>query len=304
MRMKRTVLFMLSVVVLLFLAGCQGQNANPEGVSAVWFGGDQGLLASYELETREIYEDEAFPITVLLENKGEYTIFPHEVELEIKGISPNDFSGVDFLTDNLDQIERVSEYLPEGGYEIVDFGEALYEGLSGTFYDAEIYVEMTYPYATFVAIPRVCFKENFRDKRVCEIEGVREGYASGAPIQSGAVKQRPAGAGQFYLEIPVVNRGQGRAKAYVNDEFSNLYDEVRFEVNTEGFTCNSRGDPQIVRISRAPGSMNEQVIRCKSDRLEKGALYTQQVDITLSYYYQDLMSEVVRIKENPDLLDY
>lgn len=300
----KKIMLVFFCLTLLFVVGCQQTStAGTEPVGRVWFGGDKGLLASFEMETMDVYEDEAFPVTVLLENKGEYTLYPHEVMLEIKGISPNDFSGIDFLLDNSEQVEKVSEYLPDGGYELVSFGEALYEGLSGTFYDANIYVEYTYPYATFVAVPKVCFKQDLRDRRVCEVEEAKEAFASGAPIQIGSVRERAAGSGSVYVEIPVYNKGQGRAKAFINDEFSNLYDEIKFEIETPGFTCTARGDPQIVRIPRAQELAQETIIRCKSDQLEKGALYTKQVDLTLSYYYQDLLSTRVRIKQNPELVE-
>lgn len=303
MDLKKYALLLSLFAILILALGCTAGDAGTDPVGRVWFGGDTGLIASYELETSDVYEDESFPITVLLENKGEHTIFPHEVELEIKGISPNDFTGVDFLTDNTEQVEKVSEYLPEGGYDIVHFGEALYQGLSGTFYDANVYVEYTYPYATYVAVPKVCFKYDIRDRRVCEVEGIKDAFASGAPIQIGTAKQRPAGVGKIYLEIPIVNKGTGRAKAYATSEFSNLYDEIRFEVETIGWTCTAQGDPQVARVKRGEG-FGETVIRCKSDQLERGDLFTAQVDVTLSYFYQDLISERVRIKENPDLDSY
>jgi hypothetical protein len=42
------------------------------------------------------------------------------------------------------------------------------------------------------------------------------------------------------------------------------------------------------------------VIRCINDHLEVGALYPKSVTLVLRYYYQDWISQNVRIRENPE----
>ncbi len=301
----RYVSILLSLIAVLLVTSCQS-NAGSETIQSVWVGGSTGLAAEFEDFGigNEIYEDEAFPIVVLLQNKGEFTIQPNEVQLIIRGISETDFSGVDFEKTNHDKLDKISEYLPDGGYERVNFGDAIYEGLTGTFYDANIYLEYTYPYATYISVPKVCFKEDLRDERVCDVTGSKTAFASAGPIQIGTVVEKPYGSGKVYLEIPVSNSGNGRSKAYLGDDFSTIYDIVGFQVETEGMTCTSRGDPSVVRMSRTTADdagTTVSTIVCISDSLEENALYTKQVDITLTYYYQDLASTRVRIKENPDL---
>ena len=299
-------LLVLGITLTLLLAGC-GQQAGSESVQSVWLGGSYGLVLSFEDfgVGNEVYEDEAFPIVALLQNNGEFTIQPNEVELKIRGISENDFSGVDFEKTNADELTKVSEYLPDGGYERVSFGDAVYEGLTGTFYDANIYLEYTYPYQTYISVPKVCFKEDLRDERVCDVSSSQTAFASGGPIQIGSVVEKPYGSGRIYLEIPIYNAGEGRSKAYLGDDFSAIYDTISFEVETAGMECSSRGDPSVARMARATATgssgASETTIICISDSLEEDALYTAQVDITLTYYYQDLASTRVRIKENPEL---
>ncbi len=305
MRFPKTLIITIFVLATIFLASCE-QQAGTESIDSVWIGGDDGLIATFEDFGigNEIYEDEAFPVVVLLQNKGEFTIQAHEVEMKIRGISENDFSGLDFERTNEERIDKVTEFLPDGGYERVNFGEAVYEGLTGTFYDANIYVEYTYPYATYISIPKVCFKEDLRDERVCDVSGSKTAFASASPIQIGSVTEKPYGSGKIYLEIPIYNTGNGRSKAYLGDDFSTIYDTVAFEVETAGMECNSRGDPSVARISRATADdagAAKTTIVCISDTLEEDALYTAQVDITVTYYYQDLESTRVRIKENPEL---
>lgn len=302
---KFAVLISLALLVAI-LTGCTRGPAGTESVGTIWLGGSTGLAAEFEDfgVNNEIYEDEAFPIVVLLQNKGEFTLQPNEVDMKIRGISENDFSGLDFEKTNSEKIDKISEYLPDGGYERVNFGDAVYEGLTGTFYDANIYLEYTYPYVTYISIPKVCFKEDLRDERVCDVTGTKEAFASAGPIQIGTVTEKPYGNAKIYLEIPVYNAGYGRSKAYLGDDYSTIYDIIGFEVETAGMECNSRGDPSIARLPRATADnevMADTYIICTSDSLEEDALYTAQVDITLTYYYQDLASTRVRIKENPDL---
>lgn len=305
MKFRSVTLFVSLVALLLILASCQ-QGAGTEGVESVWLGGSEGLLAEFEDfgVGNDVYEDEAFPVVVLLQNKGEFALKSHEVELKIRGISETDFSGLEFDATNSEDIAKISEFLVDGGYERVNLGEAVYEGLTGTFYDANIYLEYTYPYATYISIPKACFKEDLRDERVCDVDETKTAFASGSPIQIGTVTEKPYGSGKIYLEIPLYNAGVGRSKAYLGDDFSALYDTVAFEVQTAGMECSSRGDPSVARLPRATAEDNvaaETTVICISDSLEEDALYTKQVDLTLTYYYQDLASTRVRIKENPEL---
>ncbi len=302
MRVRNLLLIMLAVIILIVSTGCGNTAQTDAAVVSPYYGGTYGLVASFQIDTNEIYEDETFPLVVILENLGEHTILSNEIYMEIKGISPSDFSGISFEVTNDDELEKVSQFLPEGDYDVVDLGDLKYDGLTGTFYDANILLEYTYPYTTQIAVPRVCFKEDLKDERYCDVYGSKTAYASAGPIQIGGVTERPAGNGRIYLEIPVYNAGAGRAKAYLSDDFSNLYDQVGFEVNTDGFTCTAKGDASVARMSRS-GEEDIITIRCRSDELEEDALYTKQVDLTLTYYYQDYIAEVVRINENPELWD-
>ncbi len=303
--MKKFAVLLSLALLVGILAGCT-QSQTGTTIGGVWIGGSSGLAAEFEQfgTNNEIYEDEAFPLVVLLQNRGEFTLQANEVDLKIRGISERDFSGVDFEKTNSDKLDKISEYLPTGGYERVNFGDAVYEGLTGTYYDANVYLEYTYPYATYISIPDVCFKEDLRDERVCDVTGSKAAQASAGPIQIGTVTEKPYGSGKIYLEIPIYNAGYGRSKAYLGDDYSTIYDIVGFQVETAGMECNSRGDPSIARLPRATAdnnAMTQTYIICTSDSLEEDALYTAQVDITLTYYYQDLTSTKVRIKENPDL---
>jgi len=281
------------------------------GVSAPFYGGSEGLIAEFEdvgsLVSQsgypEVWEDQGIPILVRVYNRGEYTIGAGNIEFFIKGIKiPEDFQGAEAVKTNSDEIEKVSEYLPEGGDIMVDFGEAYYvKGVKGTFYDANIFIEYTYPYEQAVIVPKVCFKGDPYDETICEVEGGKQAFISGGPIQIGTVVQRPAGKGRISLEIPVRNVGGGKAKAGTGyDEFSPLYDELIMEV-PDGWECTAKGTGDTVRVTRN----GETVIRCKygfyGAPIPETDVYTSTFDLNLYYVYQDFVSQTVRVRENPEL---
>jgi hypothetical protein len=199
-------------------------------------------------------------------------------------------------------IDKVSEFMPDGGEDWVSFGDATYVNLVGTHYDANLYVYYSYPYETYINIPQVCYKENIRDTTICDVDEIKQAFASGGPIAVGSVRERYIGRGKILLEIPIKNVGKGRIKAYANDEFETNFDEVGFHIDDPDWYCQARGNPSVARITRPgdePGN-EEVVIRCINDNLEAGALYTRAVTITLQYYYEDWVYQVVRIRENPE----
>jgi len=214
----------------------------------------------------------------------------------------SDFTGIDFDMSNPNEILKVSSFMPQGGEDWVSFGDAHYTSLTGTHYDANIFVYFTYPYQTYINIPKVCYKENIRDHTVCDVDTTKQAFASGGPVQVGTVQQRYIGKGKILLEIPIKNVGKGRMKAYRNDDFEVNFDEVQFQIEDSDWDCSARGNPNIARITHpggVPGN-EEVVIRCTNDGLEQGALYTKSVTLTLDYYYQDWIEQRVRIIENPE----
>jgi hypothetical protein len=304
--MKRLAVLAL-VVVSLFLASCGSEGDT--NVGSPFFGGYDGLVAEFmaigtvsESTKYEVWEDDGFPVSVMVQNKGEYTLQPHDVLFEIKGVSPSDFQGLNFNVDNQDTLDKVSDFNKDGGQEVIDFGDATYTALTGTFYDANFYVYYTYPYETDINV-RACYKQNIKDDTVCEVDGTKQAFSSGGPFQVGTVTESYIGKGKIALEIPIRNVQKGKAKAFINDEFRPEWDEVAFQVNTENWECRSLGDTNVARIShpttvRSTG--DQVVIYCTNKNLEEGALYYKTFTLKLKYYYQDYITQVVRIKENPE----
>lgn len=314
MKVSKISYVLLVLLVVLFSMGASCANlTNKRGDDAVaspYYGGFEGLVADFEeigtvsdtTAQNEVWEDESFPVRLHLLNKGEYTVPAHDVKLEIKGISQTDFSGLAFTEDNDDELEKVSEFLPDGGEVFIDFGDAKYEQLEGTHYDANLYVYYDYPYETYINIPKVCYKENIKDDTICNVDSTKQAFSSGGPIQVGTVRERYVGKGKILLEIPITNKQKGKTKAAKNDEFRPEWDEVYFETDDPDWECKSRGNPNVARITHPGGERgNEEVtIVCTNVNLEKDALFTKAVTLKLTYHYQDWINQVVRIRENPE----
>jgi len=297
----------LAIIVLitaaLFISGC-GDDEVEAGPSP-YIGGSKGVIAEFEplgLEDSGVYtifEEEAFPIQVILKNKGEHDIESGDTSISIYGIQLAEFSGIsEGELQNSDSIEKISEINDEGGEEVINFGQDVkyIQQLPGTFYDINVFASYTYSYKTYASVPKVCFKENLRDDRVCDVDESKTLYSSGAPIQVDSVREKPAGAGLISLEFDVSNVGGGAA-TIPNRDFSPQYSQIAYLIEPASersqWTCTASGRTNEARLT-VDGSAT---IRCRlNDPLEQDALYTKAIGLTLSYDYRDIIQERVRIK--------
>ncbi len=297
--MRKIIIFILMASMLLY--GCKEEVAT--GPSP-YIEGDEGIVAEFEpmgVEESgiyEIYEDETFPIQIILKNKGEYDIQAGEATVDIQGILLSDFSGISSGTlKNIKEIEGISTLNDEGTEDIIDFGQkAKYTpSLPGTFYDANVFARVTYKYVTQAAVPKVCFKENLRDDSVCDVDESKTVYSSAAPIQVTSATERIAGAGLIGLDFEIQNKGDGRV-TISGQEFSTQYDQLSYVLEPSAersrWECTSAGRSNEARLVDGKAT-----IRCRlTVPLEEDTLFTKQIGLTLTYDYRDVIQETVRIK--------
>ncbi len=295
---SRITLSLAIIIALIFAFGGCTKKEESTGPLSPYIGGTKGIVAEFEeiglvsdtSKMNEVYENEKFDVELTLKNKGEYEVGPGEVFIKLQGINPDDF-GLPHNATNTETIEKVKEYLPEGGETTVDFGEASYN-VTGIFYDANFFAVYNYPYETKIAIPKVCFKGDIREKRICNIDEEKKVFSSGAPVVATKAVESSAATRRIRVTIDIENVGGGRA-ALTRDGFDNRYDEVYFEVNSPGWTCKSKSD-NVARLSDGKGQ-----IRCTYDQpLDENTLYEDQLDLTLKYFYEDITSTTVRIRES------
>jgi len=291
------------VMVLIFLAACSGETADQAQSGDIFIGGSNGLDISFEaLGTQEdgvytIYDTEDFYLDLRLQNKGEHTLEPGDVRLELLGVSQNDFSGVSSWSQSTsDQIEKINEFNPNGGEESVSFtptGATYTRDVIG-YTELNFNVNYDYDYQTMLVISDVCFKGDITDDRVCEVTGVRDYSVSGAPVQVTGVSQETAGKGVIVLKISVANSGGGEV-TIVGNEFDRNRQQLSYSLESDkGFNCKSGGREGTARLIDGKAD-----IYCTLETpLSESDLYVQGVNLNLDYSYKELISEKLRIKQS------
>ena len=294
--MKR-ILLSIMVISLLFLAACEGEQQQTS--TGAYIGGTQGVTGNFEpfgVEEDTVYsifDTETFPIELTLNNKGEYELQPGDVKVTLKGPSL-DFGGIPSLSlQNADLVDTISELLPTGGEETITFSsDAEYNQEVNGYIDREWFADIEYTYQTYLIIPEVCLKEDLKDDRVCDVEGTKTFFVSGAPITVNTVSETTAGKGIMALTIKVSNVGGGDVTK-PGEEFG-VQERITYSIDDSNWECKQAG-----KINEARLINGETNIVCKlKTALAKDTLATKQVKITFDYTYRDLISEKLRIKES------
>jgi hypothetical protein len=306
--MKKTYIFAIFAISLLVLiTGC-GEGEVEESIPELFIGGSQGLVAEFEeigyIEEGEysVYEDELIPIAILFRNRGEELVEVGNLIVELKGILINDFSGiVSGVVTNSERIEEISEFNPDGGETIVDFtpiGGANYlQEVTGTHYTINPYIEYKYRYKTKVLVPEVCFKEDLRDERLCNVRESKDVFSSGAPIQVTSVEEETAGAGKIVLTFEVDNVGGGDV-TMPGAEINPSYGQIRYQLEPASertkWECTAAGRTNEARLMGGRAT-----IRCRLlNPLPGDALYTKAIGLSIDYDYRDVIQQSIRIKKS------
>lgn len=304
--MKKNLVIITILALSVIISACN--NNTPETFESPFIGGDIGLEIEFEQMgstsdtsgVNEVWEDEPFLIETIIKNKGEHDIAASDIKVDLKGFAQNDFEGIQSMSQsNVNPIEKISEFLPDGEEDRLSFGNAKYVINFDGFYDAIIQAEARYKYKTFVAVPQVCFKEDLRDDTVCRVDEAKTFYSSAAPIQATTVTEKPGGKGTVFLEIDIRNTGGftaiGRSTT-PGGELKIEYDTIAYQSigpnsNPNLWVCTSGGKVNEARLVNGVAK-----IRCKAN-IPPDANYVQQFSLELEYDYVENIRENVRIKE-------
>ena len=301
----RQMLVIITLLVGLLLAGCTGEDQVPQ-TGGAFIGGTTGLEASFEqFSVKEegvysIFDTEDFPIDIALKNKGEETLTPGQVTLRLLGPSKEDFVNIvpaTWQTTNVEEIDKISEFNPTGGEEIVSFTpdtRAQYNGKVTGFTDINWNLEYWYDYKTHVIVNDVCFKGDITDDKICNVKGTRTFSVSAAPITIKSVEEDTSGKGIIMLRFQVENAGTGKSTT-TGGEFDTRFDQIAFSIDEpEKWECKSGGRENEGRLIDGKADIT---CRSKQPLLEED-LYTRSVRLTLDYTYKNLVQEKLRIKES------
>lgn len=305
--MKKIIILSLLLILTfaLLLTGCDEGEEKPEKGGA-FVGGKEGIVASFEpLSAKDpdtgiytIFDTEDFSLDITLKNKGEEDVPPEGATLRLLGPPSQNFENVpNWILNNQQTIEKVSEFNPPGGEEIVTFSpeaNAKYTGKVTGFTDINWNLEYWYKYKTHLIIDDVCFKGNLNDPKVCIVKEAKVFSVSGAPITITKVEEDVAGKGLILLRIEVENKGVGDA-TIVGQDFDYRFSQVAYNIETpEKWECKSGGRQNEARLVEGKAQ-----IICRSlGELGEDELYTTSVRLTLDYLYKDIIKEKLRIKES------
>ncbi len=295
----------MTLLLGLLLVGC-GTDKQTQPQGGAFIGGTSGLEVSFEqLSVKEdgiysIFDTEDFPIDIVLRNKGEETLTPKQVSLRLLGPAKEDFSNIvpsTWQTNNIEEIEKISEFNPSGGEEIVSFTpevRAQYIGKVTGFTDINWNLEYAYGYKTHLIVNDVCFKGDITEKEVCDVKGTRTFSVSSAPITIKNVEEDTSGKGIVLLRISVENAGTGKS-TIIGREFDTRFDQISFAIDEpEKWECKSGGRENEGRLIDGKADI---ICRLKQP-LKEDELFTRSVRLTVDYTYKNLIQEKLRIKES------
>ncbi|MBU1111768.1 MAG: hypothetical protein ABIG93_03730 [archaeon] len=298
----KKLLLVLALVSLILLTACQGQQVDT--TSGAFIGGTDGIVLSFEpfsiMEdgVYTIFDTEDFPIELVIKNMGENTVEPGDVVLTLIGPAHEDFSNIpDWEKSNTEEIEKISEFNPTGGEEIISFTPNAYAKYNSEiigYNDVTWNINYKYDYETTLIINDVCFKGDLTDEKVCEVQEYKSYSVSGAPITITSVEEDTAGKGIVLLKIQVSNVGTGDSTIQ-SEDFDNRFSQVAYEIESpEDWECKSGGQLNEARMIDGKA----EVICRLNEPLAESDLYSDSITLTFSYTYQDLIFEKLRIKES------
>ena len=300
--MKKIIILPLLVISLLLLVACSSEDAQTTG--GAFLGGTQGIVASFEpLSVLEegvysIFDTEDFPLEVIITNKGEENVVPGGVNLRLLGPAPTDFQNIpNWQLSNTKDIEKISEFNPNGGEEIISFTPNSYATYTREvigYTDITWNLDYQYDYKTYLIIENVCFKGDPTDEKVCVIQEPKTYSVSGAPIQVSAVAEDTGGKGIVLLKIDVTNAGTGKS-TLAGQEFDNRFDQISYTTDEpDKWICTSGGRENEARLINSQA----QIICRLRNPLAEDEIYQRTVKLTFDYVYKELIQERLRVKES------
>ena len=300
---KISIISMLLAIVLL-LTACSSSTQQTTGTSGAFIGGKEGIIASFEpISTKEgdiytLFDTEDFPLEIKLKNKGEENLPMSKATLILLGPARQDFDNIpEWKLTNKKEVEKVSEFNPDGGEEIVSFTPtkyAKYKGVVTGFTDLTWNLEYWYEYKTHVIVNDVCFKGDTTDPKVCQVKEDKTFSVSGAPITVTKVSEDSAGRGVMILKIDIENAGKGES-TIVGRDFDNRFSQVAYTVDEPTkWECKSGGRENEARLIDGKAQVICRLTQAVADK----DIYTKPLRLTLEYKYKELIQEKLRIKES------
>lgn len=315
---SKNILIVIFLTIMLVLAGCSGSGSNTKKngyeIDSSFVGGSDAVIIKYsEQLPEEVFDGGrgAFPITLEVENKGEFEIPENKFNVVLKSLSPSDWN----LESNHKTLSSVLRSVAKDGSVIgrgqVTFSNVRYlpELLGGSF-SQPLTAQVCYPYQT-TTITSVCLDDDIyslNDDRtiVCEVNSKREASNSGAPIKVSNVEQNSGGESEIIISFEITHKEvSSRSVVYApnslnelcevpNGEEFNLKDSVKFTVTTNlnGLDCGyGDGASGVVKLYDSQPTR----VTCTQD-ISGFDDQIKPISIKLDYDYFDVIEETIVVK--------
>ena len=268
----------LTLAIIVLLAGCTGGGTNP-GKESPFCGGIEGVELEF-LEgspPTEVFDNNQFPfdVTLRLLNKGEHSIAPEEARVELSGISSVDFGGPSYskiITTEIQGTHKDSNGdCSPGNPETLSFGSGeepfryMHSLPGNTLFTLR--ADLCYKYRGNATVQFCVQKEapRFGQDPTCKVDDVKTLSNSGGPLQIENFKQTQGGGSRIAFSFDILHQGTGavHSGALCDNSFQSK-NKVHVKVYTRGgnaicSTLNGASEGDVILIE------NKRTINCQLD---------------------------------------
>lgn len=247
-----------AVILCAFLVACQGiggfggsgTTSQPQDFRF----GTEGLSMSFmpNLPPPRVFENQPLTIMVRVENRGTTSLRQGDGQIYLSGFDNKIVTGIPGTGKPLPQLEGRSQFVPQGGFDVVTFDAAVasLEGLRVDKFTPTILATLCYKYET-MASSQVCIDPNpftpSKTPKVCT-PGMAGLGSQGAPIAVSGIGVE-ANPGRTRFAITFQNVGGG-------DVFLQK-DLAKCNPNSGGFSYTELDTVELVDVSVAGTSIKQ-----------------------------------------------
>ena len=214
--MRKIVVILL---LLIFVLACKPTAKKEVKLESPYIGGSQGLSSEFFQLRKDVFDggNDPFEISVKLQNLGETPVKKEHVRVRISGINPAEFGKTEdqLSTGSPDDIIEVRTG-PTGTIQspptTVEFTNLNYKGqLAGASAQFPLRADICYLYRT-EAVSKLCIRADLLNPRpggICEVEGSKTLYSSGAPVQISSFQEQTRAKDKVGFTFEVKNAATG-----------------------------------------------------------------------------------------------
>ncbi|MBW2965267.1 hypothetical protein KY363_07455 [Candidatus Woesearchaeota archaeon] len=319
--MRKAIILISILAVMLALAGCSGNKEQTGALGSKFVGGKEGLYLSFasgSIPDKVLDQNQPFGISVVITNKGDYTIEQgSDATVKITGIDPADFgvSASDLTQDAPSQIrgaqkdadgnaiqgETVSLDFPASGSSLTHQKE-----IAGSV-TYNVRADVCYTYGTVVNT-KLCVLSDILGTqgatgKLCAINEDKTVDNSGAPVQVSSFRESVSSATKvaFVFTVKHVGTGTVHEKASECSKDFQKKDKVHVKIDTglsDGISCSGlasgtasgsvyEGDAQLLN--------GEREIRC-TQTVNNPTDLEKLVRIDLTYDYDQYIEKNLEVQ--------